>query len=50
MYFAQDVVGQIHLWYSSTTDRVYARESLAQVIPWIESKGLEDAKFQQVWI
>lgn len=25
-HFAQDVVGQIHLWYNSTTDRAGARE------------------------
>lgn len=47
---AQDVVGPIHPWSNSTADRVYAREGLAQMVAVIETEGLADAKFQQVWI
>jgi len=47
MYFVQDVVGQIHPRCNSTTDRILPGKVLAQIIAWIESKGLEDANFSR---
>lgn len=48
--FAQDVLGQIHPCFNSPQTGLMPGEGLARIIAVIESEGLADAEFQQVWI